>query len=294
MDFPTALLGHYFRTIVDTVQELVDAKEGRQVLGGVQGRSKEEDETIGVDVACERVLEEWCRRNSVDAEIYSEHKLISRPMEATGEPQYIIASDPFDGSGLFRRGLPAEWWSVLSIYRGNDLMPVAGGALDILRREVYIADAAGVTCGTLGTDRRRPVAPSQKLGLDETTVVAAYLMDPKYLTDWTSKGGAFLRKLTGPLLGAVRFWPNGGSCIYPWLARGLVHAYVMFEEPRSEIDPGLAFSWAAKFPVYSVGSDGELEPYRFVPGTQADRVPFFVASCSPQLAAEIVHGILHV
>ncbi|MSQ06995.1 MAG: hypothetical protein EXR46_07375 [Dehalococcoidia bacterium] len=291
MDFSTAMMEDYFRFIANAVQDLVDRGEGGQVLGGVPGRSPEEDETIGVDVACERVLEEWCRRHSVDAAIYSEHG-VSRPLGKQGQPQYIIASDPFDGSGLFRRGLPAEWWSVLTIYRGNDLKPVAGGALDILRREVYLADAAGVTWGTLGTGQRSPVAPSPKLGLDDTTVIAAYFMDPLYLTDWTEKGGALLKKLTGRL-GKVRFWPNGGSCIYPWLARGLVHAYVMFEEPRSEIDPGLAFSWAAKFPVYAVASDGALSPYVFVPGAQADRVPFLVAACSPQLAAEIVQAILH-
>lgn len=285
------MLEDYFRAIAATVQDLADRREGGQVLGGVAGRSQDEDETIGVDVACQGVLEEWCRRNSVDAEIYSEHG-VSRPVGKTGQPQYVIASDPFDGSGLFRRGLPAEWWSVLSIYRRNDLAPVAGGALDILRREVYLADAAGVTWGTLGAAQRSPIAPSPKLGLDDTTVIAAYLMDPSYLTDWTEKGGALLKKLT-ERMGKVRFWPNGGSCIYPWLARGLVHAYVMFEEPRSEIDPGLAFSWAARFPVYSVGHDGALEPYKFVPGRQADRVPFLVAACSRPLAAEIVQGILH-
>ncbi len=290
MDFPAAMLEDYFRAIAKTVQDLAGRREGRQVLGDVPGRSQAEDETIGVDVACEAVLEEWCRRNSVDAAIYSEHG-VSRPLGKQGQPQYLIASDPFDGSGLFRRGLPAEWWSVLSVYRGNDLMPVAGGALDILRREVYLADAAGVTWGNLETGPRSPAAPSPKLGLDDATVIAAYFMDPAYLTDWTDKGGALLKKLTGRL-GKVRFWPNGGSCIYPWLARGLVHAYVMFEEPRSEIDPGLAFSWAAQFPVYSVGQDGALEQYQFVPGKQADRVPFFVAACTPQLAAEIVDGIL--
>jgi hypothetical protein len=116
-------------------------------------------------------------------------------------------------------------------------------------------------------------------------------MDPAYLRDWTTKGSALLKKLAESK-GKVRFWPNGGSCIYPWLARGLVHAYVMFDEPRSEVDPGLAFPWAANFPVYSVSQNGALEPYVFAPGDQAGRVPFFVAACSPQLAAEIVQHIL--
>jgi fructose-1,6-bisphosphatase/inositol monophosphatase family enzyme len=291
MEFPTALLEDYFRAVAATVQTLAEAKEGRQVLGGVPGRTAEEDETIGVDAACEAALEEWCRRNSVDALIYSEHGA-SRPLGRPGAPQYVIASDPFDGSGLFRRGLPAEWWSVLSVFGGDGLDPVAGGALDILRREVYLADAGGVTWGSLGAGQRSPVSPSPQAALDDTSVIAAFFMDPLYLNDWTEKGGRLLRKLTGPL-GKVRFWPNGGSCIYPWLARGLVHAYVMFEEPRSEIDPGLAFAWAAGFPVYSVDGGGRLRPYRFVPGAQADREPFLVAACTPQLAAEIVAAVLH-
>jgi hypothetical protein len=135
------------------------------------------------------------------------------------------------------------------------------------------------------------LSPLYKTGLDEGTVIAGYMMDPSYLSRWVEKGSSLLNLLASRFPG-VRLWPNGGSCIYPWLARGLVHAYVMFDEPRSEIDPGLAFAWAARYPVFSVEENGVLEPYRFIPGKQSERVPFFIAACTRELAEDILMATL--
>lgn len=134
--------------------------------------------------------------------------------------------------------------------------------------------------------------------LAEQPVIAAYLMHPSYLADWTQKAARLIDALVHRYP-AVRLWPNGGSCIYPWLARGLVHAYVMFAELRSEIDPGLAFAESAGFPVYAVEADdagkpaanARLEPYRFDPAARMGRVPFFIAACTPELARDIVRVI---
>jgi hypothetical protein len=280
----------YLREVVAEVLALVSQGKGRGVLGAVPGRTPAEDVEIEVDRVCQELLERWCRKTGSGMEIYSEHG-VSRPSGINLDLQYLVSSDPFDGSGLFRRGLAAEWWSVLSIYDINTLEPVCGGAVDILRKEIYLADADGVTLLSLDTGSRDPLAPWPKTAIDGRTVIAAYLMDPSYLTDWMGKASGLLSALLSRFPEA-RLWPNGGSCIYPWLARGLVHAYVMFNEPRSEIDPGLAFAWAGRCPVFSVGEDGALQPYQFIPRRHSERVPFFISACTRELAEEIVKEIL--
>lgn len=279
----------YLREVASKVLELARQGKGSAVLGAVPGRTAAEDVEIEVDRVCQELLENWCQRTGSGMEIHSEHG-VSRPSGNTVALQYLVASDPFDGSGLFRRGLAAEWWSVLSIYDVNTFEPVCGGAVDILRKEIYLAKADGVSFLSLETGQRTPLAPLTKAAVDGRTVIAAYLMDPSYLSHWVGKVAGLLNTLVGRFP-EVRLWPNGGSCIYPWLARGLVHAYVMFDEPRSEIDPGLAFAWAARYPVFSVQEDGALKPYRFIPGQQSERVPFFVAACTRDLAEEIVKEI---
>ena len=269
------------------------AKEGlgTEVLGRVPGRPESEDVEIEVDRICDELLHERLLKVGVGVDIFSEHGTRHTGGE-TSSTEYLIAVDPFDGSGLFSRGLPAEWWSVLTFFGAEDQpTPSGGGAVDVLRRELYLAEEGKVTVTSLGDQSRAEVFPSKKTRMDKETVIAAYLMNPSYMTSWMGMASGLLAHL-GHSLPEVRIWPNGGSCIYPWLAKGLVHAYVMFDEPRSEIDPGLAFPWAARYPVYSVEPEGKLEPYRFHPGRQADRVPFLIAACTEELAEEIVSAIV--
>ena len=289
----------YLRRVASQILDLARTGRGMDIVGAVPGRPPAEDVEIEVDRVCQGLLEQWCRETGIEMEIYSEHGTV-RPTGNTvlgasfhrrAPLRYLVAADPFDGSGLFQRGLAAEWWSVLSIYDIRTLEPVCGGAVDILRREIYLAEGDMVTLVSLETEGRVPLGVPNKPALDGQTVIATYMMDPSYLLDWVGKAGALLSALVDRFP-SVRLWPNGGSCIYPWLARGLVHAYVMFNEPRSEIDPGLAFARAAGYPLFSVQEDGVLKPYQFIPGKQAERVPFFIAACNKELSEEIVKEIL--
>jgi fructose-1,6-bisphosphatase/inositol monophosphatase family enzyme len=211
--------------------------------------------------------------------------------DARTSPRYVVTCDPFDGSGHFMRGLPAEWWSVLTVWSAEDLRPVLAGAVDILRREMYIADGSGVTVEGLDSGERKAIAPTNHTRLSDDSIVAAYLMNPRYLALWTKQAVGLVSALERRYPRA-RLWADGGACSYPWLARGLIHAYVMFDEPRSEVDPGLGFAWAAGFPVYSVREDGRLEEYRFAPEESAGRVPWLVAACTRELGEDIVGEIL--
>ena len=265
---------------------------GREALGAVPGRPESEDVEIGLDRACQEVIEGWLARTGAAVEVHSEHGE-SRVGPANVAPEFLVAVDPFDGSGLYARGIPAEWWSVISVYQAGTLEPVAGGAADVLRREVYSAGPGGVTVRPLDGDPPVEIQPNPRRGLDDGAVIALYLMSPVYRSHWTDRGAAFMDMLARRFPGCL-LWPNGGSCIYPWISRGIVDAYISFDEPVSEIDPGLAFAHFGGYPVFDVRSDGTLEPHGFVPGRMAERTPLLVAACTEELARELAVGLVGV
>lgn len=288
MDPLARFLEDYLREVAAVVNRQARAAQGRAALGTVPGRAASEDEEIELDRTCDLLLDRHCERAGLSAEVRSEHGVRRVGGRA---PAYTIAIDPFDGSGLFRRGLPAEWWSVLSVFPHGGAEPVAGGAVDVLRQEIYLAGDRGVTLVSLDTSQRRTLeAPERMAALSDRTVLAAYLMDPAYLLDWTTQGARLLQRLvsTHP---SARVWPNGGSCIYAWLARGLVHGYVMFGEPRSEIDPGIAFARAAGLILAEARPGGGLVPYAYQPEKTAERVGCFIAAVSEPLARDIAQAI---
>ena len=84
-------------------------------------------------------------------------------------------------------------------------------------------------------------------------------------------------------------YPNGGSYIYAFLASGLVDAYIMFDEPRSEIDPGFPIAKAAGCQIVSVDSDGKYKDYEFLPGKQHDKVDLLIATSTPKLRDELIN-----
>lgn len=255
-----------------------------RVLGSVAGRPKTEDVEIGVDRLCENIYQAWIQRyqssHGLRIRVYSEHGTYG-----SENPEYLCAPDPFDGSGIFRRGLRSEWWSVVSFFdlKGE---PLAGGAADILNRVIYLAHSEGVFCISLQDGEKSRVSPAQKKRVDNQTILAAYLMISDYLDPWAEMTKIIRNEHPG-----LFFWPNGGSCIYARIAEGTVHAYLMPNEPRSEIDPGLAFAKFAGFPVFSVEQGKVLQPYRFIPGRQADRVACFIAACTSDLARDIIEAL---
>ncbi len=87
----------------------------------------------------------------------------------------------------------------------------------------------------------------------------------------------------------TKIWPNGGSSIYPWISRGIIDAYLMINEPRSEIDPGLSFAYFSGYPVYELNTNNQLAPYEFNPKRTCERTKILLASCTTELANEIIN-----
>lgn len=274
------LLIEYLTQTTKEVKKRAINGEGRKILGQVVNRP--EDVEIDIDRVGEEVLKALLKKYKLKATIFSEPD--GRDIKTGGENPEIYGSvDPFDGSALFLKGFEHNWYTALSFY-DKERNPRATGIADILNEKFYITDKDGNYLLDMKTGIRKKVSPSSGKKLTEPIVLASYLMKSIYSQKFLDIFGDLIKNMHVKGL----LYPQGGSFIYAYLASGLVDAYVMFDEPRSEIDPGFPIAKSAGCAVVSVNSDGSYEDYQFIPGRQHDKVDLLIAAVTPGLRDELI------
>ena len=271
------LLIEYLTKTTKEVRERAARGEGREILGEVINRP--EDIDIGIDKVGEEILEKLLKKNNLAATIFSEPE--ARDIK-NGDHLYG-SIDPFDGSVLFLRGFEQNWYTALSFY-DKEKKPICTGISDILNGKFYISDEDGNYLLEMNSGSKKKISPSFKKKLSGPIVLASYLMSSQYSSKFLDIFGDLIRGLHPKTL----FYPQGGSFIYAYLASGLVDAYIMFDEPRSEIDPGFPLAKRAGCQVVSVDSDGSYQDYEFIPGKQHDKVDLLIATATSQLRDELI------
>lgn len=257
--------------------------EGKEIVGEVINRP--EDLEIGIDRVGEEVLERLIKEYNLNATIYSEPE--ARDIKNGDHPDFYGSIDPFDGSMLYLRGLKHNWYTVLTLF-DKEKKPICTGVSDILNEEFYLSSEEGNYLLDMKTGQKKQIAPSQKTELTEPLVLASYVMSSRYSSKFLDAFGGLIKKLHSKAL----LYPQGGSFIYAFLAAGLVDAYVMFNEPRSEIDPGFAIAKKAGCEVVNVNPDGSYEDYQFVPGKQHGKVGLLIAATTPELRDKLIEHYL--
>jgi len=273
------LLIEYLNEVTREVKLRAAKDEGREILGEVINRP--EDIDIGIDKVGEEVLEKLIKKYGLRATIYSEPE--GRDIANGDHPDIYGSIDPFDGSVLFLRGFEHDWYSALSFY-DKQRKPIYSGIADILNEKFYLSDTDGNYLFDVKSQKKKKILPSRKKKLTEPIVLASYLMSSRYSEKFLDIFGDLVKNLHPKAL----FYPNGGSYIYAYLAAGLVDAYVMFDEPRSEIDPGYPIAKNAGCSIVSVNSDGSFRDYEFSPGKQHDKVDLLIASSTIELRDELI------
>jgi len=275
----TKILMEYLTQATREIQRKAGKGEGKEILGEVINRP--EDIEIAIDRVGEDILERLVKKHKLNIKVYSEPD--GRDIEAGGEPDFYGAIDPFDGTVLYLRGFEHNWYTALSFF-DKDKKPLASGVADILRDKIYISDENGNFLIDRRAGTKIRLFPSQKKDLSGQVVIATYLMSPRYAIKFWDAFAELAKNFHPKTL----LYPQGGSFIYSFLAAGLIDAYVMFDEPRSEIDPGYGFARKAGCSVVSVNPDGSFEDYQFEPGRQHDKVDLLVAACTPELRDQII------
>lgn len=273
------LLIEYLTETTKEVRKRAANGEGREILGEVINRP--EDIEIGIDRVGEEILGKLLKKHDLKATIFSEPD--GRDIENGDDPEIYGSIDPFDGSVLYLRGFEQNWYSALSFYN-KERRPIATGIVDILNQRFYLTEEDGNYLIDTNNGQKKKISPSGRKKLSEPVVLASYLMSSQYSSKFLDIFGDLIRGLHPKAL----FYPQGGSFIYAYLASGLVNAYVMFDEPRSEIDPGYPIAKKAGCSIVSVDSDGNYKDYQFIPGKQHNKVDLLIAAATPELRDELI------
>ncbi len=274
------LLIDYLTLTTEEVKKRAAAGQGREILGEVINRP--EDIEIGIDRIGEEIAEKLVKKYKLKATIFSEPD--GRDIKTGGENPEIYGSiDPFDGSVLFLRGFEQNWYTALSFY-DKERRPIATGIADILNEKFYIMNNGENYLLDMKNNGKKKIFSSSRKKITEPIVLASYVMSSQYSSKFLDIFGDLLKNLHSKSL----LYPQGGSFIYAYLASGLIDAYVMFDEPRSEIDPGFPMAKCAGCSVISVDSDGNYKDYEFIPGRQHDKVDLLIAVANPEIKDQLI------
>jgi len=271
------LLVEYLVETTKEVKKIAAEGKGRQVLGETINRP--EDLEIGIDRVGEEILEKLLKKHRIKATIFSEPE--NRDIKNGGEIYGSV--DPFDGSMLYLRGFEHSWYTALSFF-DKKRNPLCCGIADIINEKYYITEEGGNYLVSMDGEKKKKIEPATRKKLTEPIVLASYIMSSQYSPKFLDIFGDLVRNMHPKGL----FYPHGGSYIYSFLASGLIDAYVMFNEPRSEIDPGFPIAKNAGCQIISVDSDGNYQDYQFIPGEQHGKVDLLIATATPQLRDQLI------
>jgi fructose-1,6-bisphosphatase/inositol monophosphatase family enzyme len=160
---------------------------------------------------------------------------------APGELLYCV-SDPFDGSYLFKHGIPDFWYCTLAFY-GADFQPVCCAVGDAVHRRIAFADARSAFVaeldGALLTHRfKLDAAYRAAMGRPPVTE-----LEPASIESYAMKPRKFLLPLVDryrQVLEPFKFFlPNGGPCGFVDVAEGKIDCYFAAPQPFTEVFSGV-------------------------------------------------------
>jgi fructose-1,6-bisphosphatase/inositol monophosphatase family enzyme len=214
------------------------AGSGREVVEKrAPGYRITDPEIMKVDRVAEALIIGEIEKAGIEAVVLSEEAgrvTIKPPKRADQfpEPVYIIV-DPFDGSLLYRRLIPAFWFSSLSVY-SLDGNPLCAAVVNLINGEMDFANEKGAFSGRLVGDEVKEITkavPTFVPSLDEA-YLESYLMKPHFLYPAVPR--------LEPLFGRCKFLvPNGGPAGWADVATGRVDAYIALDEAPTEVFTGL-------------------------------------------------------
>ena len=247
------------QTISDSI-EMINEMGGRgvEVVDTRTGEYRYWDhETLKVDREAEDLFLDRLRKAGIRATVLSEEAGALTVAEGTPAPgldeEVVFISDPFDGSLLYKRQIPAFWFTTLAIYTpgGQVKCAVVG---DCAARAVDFCDdttayTARLVSGQLADVRELSPNDTGDLG---SAFIETYLMKQHYLYPAV--------KTYEPLFGAVKFiLPNGGPSGFSDVAGGRIDVYFANKQPLVDVFTGLAI--AEKAGCVITDFDGRPVPF---------------------------------
>ncbi len=202
-------------------------------------------ETLRIDKEVEGYYIDQLSKDGIDAIMLSEEagRMVieskNSPQAALSRPVFFV-SDPFDGSMLYKRNIPAFWYTALAIYTRPESVasaePLTAVVVDLVSKLVQYCDTQASYEGKI--DRDGSVSGRRQLGPNATSdlgqaFLETYMMKPPFMYP-TSEIFKFLFTRVKFIL------PNGGPCGFCDVANGRIDIYLGHKQPHNDIYPGLA------------------------------------------------------
>ena len=253
---------------LDTVRSLSEDNVGWEVVEKRIGEYKSWDpDIIKVDKDTENGY--WKRleeRGTPFIFLSEEAGRVEINPDAAGESHFVIC-DPFDGSFLFKHGIPAYWYSSLAFF-DSQMQPASCTVGDCYPRVMAFANQSGAYRAELGEDQLlhkvklnrsyRELMGRPDVTSMEGASIESYAMKPK----------KFLFPLVDEyrdLLEPFKFLnPNGGPYGFVDVAEGKIDCYFALKQPFVDIFSGIYVALQAE----TVVTDFDGNPVVFEPNDE--------------------------
>ncbi len=228
---------------LDTVKSLSDQNIGWEVVEKRIGEYKSWDpDIIKADKDTENGY--WKRLEELGTPfifLSEEAGRVEINIDKKGD-KYLVVCDPFDGSFLFKHGIPAYWYSSLALYK-TDMTPACCAVGDCYPRVIAFANETGAYIADLEGDQLLHRVKLDKkyretMGRPDATdikgaSVESYAMKPKkFLMPLVDKYRDFLEPF--------KFLnPNGGPYGFVDVAEGKIDCYFAPRQPFVDIFSGI-------------------------------------------------------
>ena len=274
---------------LDTVQSLSDQNIGWEEVEKREGEYESWDpDILKVDIDAENGYFKRLESRGHPITFLSEEAgRVEINENAAGGMLYAVC-DPFDGSYLFKHGIPDFWYSSMALYN-PDFTPASCAVGDCTERKIAFANDTGAYLATLDGDslvQRVKLDKSyrEKMGRPDVTQmegasIESYAMKPK--------------KFLVPLVDEYRdfmlpfkfFLPNGGPYAFADVAEGKIDCYFARQQPYVDVFSGVFIAQQAG----AVVTDFEGNPVK--PHDDVKTLWDVVASTNRKLHDELLESI---
>jgi fructose-1,6-bisphosphatase/inositol monophosphatase family enzyme len=247
--FNLALVAEALDTVKDMREKNIGWEEVEQRLG--EYKSWDPD-ILKVDKDTERGY--WRRleeRGTPFTFLSEEAGRVEINKDKGGEKLYVVC-DPFDGSYLFKHGIPDFWYSSLAFF-DTHFNPRSCAVGDCVSKKIAFANEKGAFIGELHEDRllhevKLDKIYRQRMGRPDVTKmegasIESYAMKPK-------KFLFPLVKQYTPLLEPFKFFlPNGGPYGFVDVSEGKIDVYFAVRQPFVDVFSGIYIAQQAEVVV---------------------------------------------
>ena len=158
-----------------------------------------------------------------------------------GEKFYVVC-DPFDGSYLFKHGIPDFWYSSLAFYAA-DLVPRSCAVGDCVARKIAYANENGAFMADLEGDELARKVKLDKRYREATGRPDVTEMEGASIESYAMKPKKFLMPLVDEyrdlFLPFKFFLPNGGPYGFVDVAEGKIDCYFARRQPYVDVFSGI-------------------------------------------------------